>query len=140
MSLSDFCAKLGLAQGFDGPMHALGMHVDSYNPKHCDLVQYGCTKDMISELAVFANHCLLMLKEQFHLECIVSKPCIILMRFHQHILVATLEFHYPLIFLITLQTLVTTTLWTMVLQMLCGLWMMWHVQSKLGIQQYCSSS
>ena len=56
-TLSDVCAKFGMPHGFDGPMHALGMHVDSYNPKHCDPVQYGGTQDMILEPAVFPNHC-----------------------------------------------------------------------------------
>ncbi len=52
-----------MPHGFDDPMHALGMHVDSYNPKHCDPVQYGGTQEMILEPAVFANHCLLILKD-----------------------------------------------------------------------------
>jgi len=44
----DICTKIDLPHGFDGPMHAIGMHdVDSFNAIGCAPVQYGETKDMI---------------------------------------------------------------------------------------------
>jgi len=35
---SKLCAEFGLPNGFDGPMHAMGVHVDLYNGKN--VIQY----------------------------------------------------------------------------------------------------
>jgi len=60
MISSFVCAKIGLSYGFDDPVHAMGIHVDSYNPRSCDPVHYGGTQEMISEmkhLLLIAYHC-----------------------------------------------------------------------------------
>jgi len=62
-----------LPDGFDGPMHALGIHVSPYNPKSCDMVCYGGTQSMICEIEDFVSHCIPLLKHQFHTECLVMQ-------------------------------------------------------------------
>jgi len=62
------CSKFGLPFGFDGPMHAFGMHVNLYSPNCSDLVHYRGTQGLLSEINKFAHHCLPLLKQQYHLE------------------------------------------------------------------------
>ena len=46
---SKLCATFGLPEGFDGPMHAMGVHVDLYDGSKCDPVHYGGTETMIDK-------------------------------------------------------------------------------------------
>jgi len=65
---SSKCSRFGLPLGFDGPMHALGMHVDLFNHNRLDPVHYGGTQGMVSEINDFAKSILPLLKKRFHWE------------------------------------------------------------------------
>jgi len=54
-------------------MHAMGIHIDLYNQNKCDPVEYIGTQSMIDEIANFASHCIPLLKQQFHTECLVMQ-------------------------------------------------------------------
>jgi len=117
MTSSEICAKFGLPYGFDGPMHALGIHANSYNPKSCDLVHYGGTESMICEIEDFATHCIPLLKQQFHTECLVLQQA--LHSFYEvspNYLGGNGGFCCLLMCCITLQTPVTMIHWILVLQ------------------------
>jgi len=70
---SKLCATFGLPEGFDGPIHAMGVHVDLYDGSKFDPVHYGGTETMIDEFTNFAMHCIPLLKEHFHMESLVMQ-------------------------------------------------------------------
>ena len=67
------CSRFGLPLGFDGPMHALGMHVDLFNRNRLDPIHYCGTQGMVSEINDFAMSFLPLLKKRFHWECKVMQ-------------------------------------------------------------------
>jgi len=73
MTSYDICAKYNLSFGFDGPMYALRLHINSCNPRRQDPVLYGGTHKVLSEIKDFLNLCLPLLKEQLPLECLVMQ-------------------------------------------------------------------
>ena len=73
MTSSHVCANIGLPHGFDGPMHAFGLHVDTFDPIRSDPVHYGGTHGLIHELTEFAALCIPVLKSRFHSECLVMQ-------------------------------------------------------------------
>jgi len=73
---SEFGAKFGLPFGFDGPMHAFGMHVDFYSSKCSDPIHYKGTQQLQLEITEFAQLCIPLLKQRFHLECKVMQQAL----------------------------------------------------------------
>jgi len=73
---SDFCVEIGLPFGFDGPMHAFGTHIDLYTSKRADPIHYKGTQQLLSEITEFAQYCLPLLKQRFHLECKVMQQAL----------------------------------------------------------------
>ncbi len=68
MTSAEVCRQNGLPHGFDGPMHPFGMHIDTYNGKCCDLFHYKGTDVFHTEIKAFADVCLPILMQCFHLE------------------------------------------------------------------------
>jgi len=73
MTSADICREYGLPHKFDGPMHPFGMHVDTYNGKHCNPFHYKGTDDFCTEIKAFADVCLPIVKQCFHFEYLVMQ-------------------------------------------------------------------
>jgi len=68
--------ELGLPYGLDGPMHAFKTHIDLYTSKHSDPIHYKGAQQLLLEKTEFAQYCLPLLKQRFHLECKVIQQAL----------------------------------------------------------------
>jgi len=57
-------------------MHAFKTHIDLYTSKHSDPIHYKGAQQLLLEKTEFAQYCLPLLKQRFHLECKVMQQAL----------------------------------------------------------------